>query len=235
MIRLYFYVEGATEAGFAMRVLRPHLAEHGVMVMAAFEAATKRRRGEVHRGGGRRYLPARNELMARLKGNRGGDVRFTTLFDLYALYSDFPGTEAADKQKHIPYERVVTLEKAFKEDIDDSRLIPHIQLHEFEAMLFSEPDKFETIYANAGTGIEKLKAVAAKFKWPELIDDDEQTAPSKRIAAVFPQYAKAKPVDGVAIAEAISLQTIREKCPHFHRWLAVLEGLAAAGSGEEPI
>ena len=35
MKRLYFYVEGPTEQGYVKRVLKPHLATFGVMVMGA--------------------------------------------------------------------------------------------------------------------------------------------------------------------------------------------------------
>ncbi len=61
---------------------------------------------------------------------------FTTMFDLYALPDDFPGYEAA-KAIGEPYARVAALETAFAEAINDSRFIPYIQLHEFEALLFA--------------------------------------------------------------------------------------------------
>jgi hypothetical protein len=119
MVRLYFYVEGQTEQAYVRRVLLPHLAGFGVQVMGAVLAASGRKHGQVSRGGGRRYQPMRNDLGNLLRQDAHDDVRFTTMFDLYALYSGFPGWDEAEKQRHIPRERVLTLEKAFGEDVGD--------------------------------------------------------------------------------------------------------------------
>jgi hypothetical protein len=56
MIRLYLYVEGQTEQQYAQTVLREHLANHSVFVAGAILAATGRRHGIIHRGGGRHFL-----------------------------------------------------------------------------------------------------------------------------------------------------------------------------------
>src|SRR5271169_2118782 len=96
MVRLYFYVEGQTEQGYVTRVLSPHLAAFGVQVMGAVLAASGRKHGHVSRGGGRRYQPMRKDLGNLLRKDAHADVRFTTIFDLYALYDGFPGWDEAD-------------------------------------------------------------------------------------------------------------------------------------------
>ena len=58
-----------------------------------------------------------------------------------------------------------------------------------------------------------------------LINDGQQTAPSKRIIAQFPDYGKAKSTFGPQLAQRIGLSKIRSKCSHFHRWLSRLESL----------
>ena len=146
MVRLYFYVEGQTEQEYAARVLRPHLAAFGVQVMGAVRAASGRKHGHVFRGGGRRYQPMRNDLGNLLRQDARADARFTTMFDLYALHDGFPGWDEADKQRHIPRERVLTLESAFAADVSDRRFIPHIQLYEFETILLCEPGHFALVY-----------------------------------------------------------------------------------------
>src|SRR5260370_7008498 len=50
---------------------------------------------------------------------------YTTLFRS-ALHAGFPGWDEAEKQRHIPHERVLTLERAFAVDVGDHRFIPHI-------------------------------------------------------------------------------------------------------------
>ena len=225
MTRLYFYVEGQTEQAFVKRVLKPHLATFGVMVMGAILKASARSAGIIHRGGGN-FAPARNDLLNLLKLHRGADVRFTTMFDLYALPSDFPGLAATCSKQHLPYERVKYLEEALSEDIADRRLIPHLQLFEFESILLADPTVFSLIYDNAEAGIAKLQAaVRRESGCPELVDDGPDTAPSKRIIQQFPRYLNGKTTDGVDAAECIPLPTVRACSPHFNQWLQTLESL----------
>src|SRR5207244_8951444 len=153
MVRLYFYVEGQTEQEYAARVLTPHLAGFGVQVMGAVLAASGRKHGHVSRGGGRRYQPMRKDLVNLLRQDAHADARFTTMFDLYGLHDGFPGWAEAEKQRHIPRERVLTLESAFAADVSDRRFIPHIQLHEFETIILCAPDHLALVYANAAAGI----------------------------------------------------------------------------------
>ena len=52
---------------------------------------------------------------------------------------------------------------------------------------------------------------------PEEINDDPQTAPSKRILNIFPKYKKV--TDGTQIALKVGLEQIRKECPHFDEWM----------------
>ena len=228
MIRLYFYVEGQTEQEYVARVLRPHLADFGVQVMGAVLAASGRRHGQVSRGGGSRYEPMRKDLGFLLRQHKGADARFTTMFDLYALHSGFPGWDEADKQRHIPHERVLTLERAFAADVDDHRFIPHIQLHEFETILLCDPSHFALEYDHSAAGIAALQAAVAEATSPELVNDHEATAPSKRIIAQFPQYSGQKTTVGVELAQCVGIDTTRSQCAHFDEWLKRLESLDSA-------
>ncbi len=200
MVRLYFYVEGQTEQEYVARVLRPHLAGFAVQVMGAVLAASGRKHGYFFRGGGRRYQPMRNDLGNLLRQDAHADARFTTMFDLYALHDGFPGWDEAETQRHIPRERVVTLERAFAADVGDHRFIPHIQLYEFETILLCEASHFALVYDNCGAGIAALQAAVATATSPELVNDGETTAPSKRIISPFPQYRGQKTTVGVELA-----------------------------------
>jgi hypothetical protein len=96
----------------------------------------------------------------------------------------------------------------------DPRIIPYIQLHEFEALLFSSAAGFEMLFPDIAPQVEQI---IRQYPNPELIDDHPQTAPSKRILNLCKKYDKV--VDGVAIAEAIGLKTIMQQCPRFNAWL----------------
>ena len=171
----------------------------------------------------------KNELLRLLKQKRGTDVRITTMFDLYGLYADFPGVEEAAKVAHLPHQRVRQLQQAFADDVCDARFIPYIQLHEFETILFCELSSFEVAFDECQGRLEALAAdVGGLIETPELIDDGQHSAPSKRIAKQFPAYPNLKPDAPVAIATMIDLAVIRSKCPHFSDWLTELEKLGGA-------
>ncbi len=225
MPRLYLFAEGQTEQTFADNVLKLHLANRSVYLQASVLIAHAKKRGKVHRGGGRKYVPMKNDILRFLTQEKGADVFFTTMIDLYGLPADFPGLAEAEKLRHLPQKRVEALEQAFVEDIGDSRFVPYIQLHEYEAYLFSDVTHFQYFYDHHKRQIAALKAIADGHTTPELIDDGQHSAPSKRIIAEFPDYEDAKSVIGPMLAELIGLEVIRDKCPHFAAWLSRLEQL----------
>jgi hypothetical protein len=230
MPRLYIFAEGQTEQTYGDTVLKHNLATFGVYVQGPILIAHAKKKGRVHRGGGREYLPMRNDIVRLLAQEKANDTYFTTMIDLYAIHSDFPGLAEAEKVRHLPRHRVEQLEQAFANDINDRRFIPHIQLHEFEAILFVDPTAFETFYADCAKQVGALQAIAQAHESPEEIDDGLQTAPSKRIIDQFPDYEGAKRTAGPQIAASIGLDAIRVKCPHFDAWLTRLEKL-----GPDPV
>lgn len=227
MARLYLFVEGRTEQTFADTVLRPHLALNGVYMQPAVQIAHARRRGIVHRGGGRKYHPMRNDIVRFTRQESGGDVFFSSLIDLYAIAPDFPGLAEAERFRSDPYQRVQSLELAWAADIPDRRFIPFLALHEFETYLLVKPEEFEMFYPGEAARIRRLCQVRDSKSSPELINDGPQTAPSKRIISEFPDYERAKAALGPQVAELTGLQAIRDCCPHFDDWMNRLEGLGS--------
>lgn len=227
MARLYLFAEGQTEQTFANNVLGPHLAAYGVYLQRSVLVANHRERGRVYRGGGRHYLPMKNDVVRFLKQEQNRNVYFTTMIDVYSLYRDFPGRQEAARLDGFPQRKVEALEAAFANDIGDSRFIPFLQLHEFEAYLFVDPGQFAFSYDNANASVQRLAAIADGVSSPELINDGWETAPSKRIIKEFPRYEHEKRVVGPEIAELIGVASIRAKCPHFHAWISRLEQLGA--------
>jgi hypothetical protein len=226
MRRLNLVVEGQTEEGFVNQVLAPHLGAIGIYASARCVTTRRDRHrpDRVHRGGLPDYGKARRDL-ERWMAEDAGAV-FTTMFDLYALPEDFP--EFSEARRLInPYERVAFLEAALAADINDHRLIPYLQLHEFEALLFCDPEKFDWEYLEHGPAITRLVGIADAHESPELIDDGPETAPSKRIIEHIPEYAFQKASAGPLIAQRIGIERMRERCPHFAEWLGRLESLAA--------
>jgi hypothetical protein len=225
MARLYLFAEGQTEETFADTVLKPHLARLGVYLTHIILVAHKKKKGRVHRGGGRSYLPMKNDITRFLAQDQNSNAFFTIMLDLYGIPGGFPKLDESEKLRQSPYNRVEFLKRAFATDVGDSRFIPYIQLHEYETYLFSDASALEYFYDHHAKQIANLKAVADNHATPELIDDGPQSAPSKRIIEQLPDYADAKPVVGPQVAELIGLPVILGKCPHFDAWLSRLEKL----------
>ncbi len=164
--------------------------------------------------------------MVQLKQDRGAYC--STMFDFYGLGQGFPGLPLpADLQS---LGRVVRIEQAIKADVvaqipqyrPDVRFIPYLQLHEYEGLLFSDPVAF-------AAGIQQphlsrqFEQIRRDFPTPEDINDDPNTAPSKRVIAAYPAYGKV--IDGTLAAQSVGIARMRQECPHFRAWIESLEAL----------
>lgn len=225
MVRLHLVVEGQSEEAFVNRLLRDHLAALRVYADArCVETGRDKRSSRIYRGGVLDYGRAKRDLCSWMRQDDHPEVCFTTMFDLFALPTDFPGYEAA-RCMGDPYLRVAALEQALAEDITHPRFFPYIQLHEFEALLLSDPGTFGLEFVGREDAIENLRRMSEAYTSPELIDDGQDTAPSKRIIKELPDYAGKKASAGPVIAKAIGLETMKAKCAHFREWLRRLEAL----------
>jgi hypothetical protein len=220
-VTLHIIAEGQTEATFVNHTLKPHLARFSLDVHVLV-VTTRESPNFTHRGGIGNYTKPERDIRLLLSQHSDMDVRFTTMFDLYQLPNDFPGYAVAASHND-PYRRVQTLEDALAEDIGDSRFFPYIQLYEFEALLLSDPQKFESQYDDCVEGISNLVAMASQFQSPELVNDDNP--PSKRINQELLNYNSWKNSVGPIVAGQIGLPTLRSACPHFAEWLGKLENL----------
>ena len=229
MARLYLFAEGRTEQTFAHTVLMPHLAECGVYMNKPVLIAHAHKKHRTHRGGGRRFRPMQNDICRFLEQESANDVFFTSMIDLYALHSGFPGVEEAEKLREASRTGESRLWRNHgQEETHDRRFIPHIQLHEYEAYLFTDISTLSYYYEDQKQReVERAEErIADSVESPELIDDGADTAPSKRIIEQLPLYEHEKATVGVQAAQRIGLARIRDGCPHFSRWVEQLEGLA---------
>ena len=224
MIRMHAVVEGQTEETFVNNVLAPELGPLNV-VIDAHRVTTGRLKARAFRGGLVKYGHLRKDLDLWMRQDDHLDSWFTTMVDLYALPGDFPGL-ASCAQVRDPYGRVECLEEGFERDMAHRRFIPYIQLHEFEALLFAAPRKFEVAFPGAASKIDELVSIRGSFSTPEHIDDGFDSAPSKRILQIFPGYKKT--VAGPEISAQIGMATLRRECPHFDGWMRRIEQVAAS-------
>ena len=94
-----------------------------------------------------------------------------------------------------------------------------------KALLLADPAKLDLYFYEYEDGIARLVEMAEGFDSPELIDDGDVSAPSKRIIGEIREYEYWKASAGPIVADEIGLDTLRIRCKHFGEWLAKLEDL----------
>ena len=221
--RVIALVEGPTEERFVSSLMAEHLGVSGVFITATTPGHRRTQ------GGVRPWPWTEGEIVGLLR--QDADRHVTTMFDYYGMPDDWPGWEEARQSPHAEKANVVEqamldrIVQRFGSDGWKLRFIPYVQMHEFESLLFSDPEILGRIVrvARARTVTRKLKQIAERFATPEDIDDDPNKAPSKRILELASRYQKV--TDGNIAAREIGLTKMSQKCPHFAGWLRRLREL----------
>ncbi len=212
MIRLAISVEGPTEEEFVKRVLADHLRPMEVIPTPILLGR------------------ARND------GVGGGNVNINRLtsemahcyrsFDFVTSRVDFHGFR--DKGSRTVEELEQYLHQEIRTRIphgrDERKVIPYVQRHEFEGLLFSDVKAFGTAMDAPDQSIARLIDIRSRFPTPEDINDNPDTAPSKRIVNAISNYRKR--LHGPLVATEVGLSAIRAECPRFNDWLTRMESLS---------
>ncbi len=206
MKKLIIICEGSTEEKFVKNLIAPYLLQNGVKIVKG-SPLNGLSRGSFER--------IKNDALKFLK--QSNDVFVTTLIDFYKLPTDFPEYNRAMTQYQID-SKVSMLEIEFGKFVNHPNFIPYIQLHEFEALLFSDLMGFQGLSLDKRV-LQKIENIVSNFANPELINEGIHTAPSKRLE-IIPGYNK--PTFGNIIAEANGFNSILQKCPRFRNWIELL-------------
>lgn len=213
MRRLYIIVEGQTEEEFVKQTLRPFFNQQEIYDVRPIKMTTSRG----HKGGFVNYEHLRNDAIRLLR--QEDNILVSTFVDFYKIPSSLPGyQEMASIQ--LAANKTTFLQEKMAEDINDRRFIPYIQLHEFEALLFSSPTGFQLLYNGDERIMSDVYQILDYYTNPEDINDGVQTSPSKRLLNIITDYDKI--VHSNLMAEEIGLRVIMNKCPRFKRWLEKL-------------
>jgi len=198
MVRIGISVEGTTEERFIKRVLAPYLLEKKIEARA------------ISIGGNVHIDKIRGELK-----NFSFDFNFiTTFYDFYG----FKGKATGETKE--------TLETKILNGVHESirpKLIPYIQMYEFEGLLFSCPRSLSSNLSGDSITTWAEEILSGSDNNPEKINDSRETAPSKRL---LKNSNYQKTTHGPNIAQAIGIEKIREMCNGFDNWLRKIEGLA---------
>lgn len=211
----YIYCEGQTEEAFINEILYPYFIKIDIAVYPIV-CTTKRTTSRKYRGGVNDYNKIKRELTMLCKTHPNEYV--TTMFDYYAMPDNTPEIGLHDPDI---YERIGKIEAAVNRDIGQANCMFHFMLHEFEAILFSNPESFELI---AETDVvDKIRKIRESYPTPEHINNSPEMAPSKRLERLIPNYAKIK--NGTLISKDIGIDKILAECPHFCEWIKKIKEL----------
>ncbi|BAS67143.1 DUF4276 family protein [Bathymodiolus septemdierum thioautotrophic gill symbiont] len=194
MVRLLISAEGHSEYKFIKESVDPYLAGLNIFV-------------EIQNMKGNVGVDRVNSKLNKLIYNYD---YVTTLYDFYGF------------KKKSQEETKQSLESRIKQGIKQAqqhKIIPYIQMYEFEALLFSDAE----IMANGlDTSQNWIDSIVNDFPNLETINNSKETAPSKRIGKNA-KYIKTQ--HAPKILQEIGLLKIREKCQGFNAWLTQLEKL----------
>lgn len=205
MVRLAISVEGQTEEIFCERTLCSHLNVNGIF---ATPILLNGRGGDVRLNSIGREL---DDLA------RGFDF-VTTLYDFYG----FKGKTVGETKDSLEAKMVSKVSPGLQ-----NKVIPYVQMYEFEGLLFSSPDAMASQIEKRDRGDVSHWAeeiVRRSNDNPEAINDSPQTAPSKRLQT-YTSYKKT--IDGPNIMQNLGLSEVRVRCEGFNNWISRLEVLNA--------
>ena len=211
-MRLIIVVEGKTEEEFVNELLRPYFYSFGLYNITAIKIQTSKG----FKGGFVNYQHLKRDILRLL---HEPNTLVTTFVDYFRIPTNLPNYDNCIKLSQVG-DRIVCLEASMKSDIGyQDRFIPYIQQHEFESLLFTKSESFSTYYdSKIVSAIEKI---VAQYDNPEDINDNPNTAPSKRLLSIITNYKKV--TDGNLIALETGIEQILIKCPRFRIWVEKLQ------------
>jgi len=217
-IEVMVLVEGQTEQTFIKSLLSPYIFNLTKQKVFLTPMQPGRQSGDV------RFERYEKDIGKHLK--QRNDTYITLMVDYYGV-KNWPGLEESKLQAtHIKKAEVMNRETAkrvqelFPEQNREYRFIPYVSMHEIEALYFSDATSIAQIMNIERTEIE---SILRKYGEPEAINDNPNTAPSKRLIKLSPEFKKT--INGIAIAKAVGIQRMRERCSLFNEWVMRIENL----------
>ncbi len=216
--RIHIICEGETEQEFCSTILSKHFQKKNIFIYAPIIKKSM--------GGIVKWEELKRQIEVTLKNDKTAYV--TTLIDYYGLYKKhkFPNWDEAINEAD-KYKRMEILENGMHNDVEATlryRFFPYIQLHEFEGLLFNKEEIFyQVIPKEELVDTDELRKTFQDFANPEMINDNSETAPSKRLSRIIKGYNKI--VYGIILAEEIGLNNIMKKTRRFAEWINKMENI----------
>lgn len=233
MKSLYIICEGQSEQIFVDKLLIPYLYEKSRTKFAGYGLSapalrSPKAKNQASKGGNVSYIRLKNHIEHFIK--QTPNCHITTFIDFYGIGNDFPNYNQLTAITDI-YQKITQLETDLQ--LIDDRIIPYIQLHEFETVYFADISGFVSSDSNLIEINQDLINICSNFNHcPESINNSPITAPSKRIEQLMEQKLQLKYKKTfyaslyVSDANYHKIDMIRGLCPHFDSWINKLLTLA---------
>lgn len=225
MKTIHIICEGKTEVDFVNKILWDNLGydKYRLEPKTIITNADKKA-GKIYKGGVSNFAKIDRDIKRVLHSIKNADTYITTMFDYYGLPDDFPGMVQSKSITDI-YQRIEKIEDALGSCYKCSQFIPYIQLHEFETLIFSDIESLKKVFFDEcdSIGWQLLYDAVSEFKNVELINNDINSAPSKRLKQCIKSYDKV--YSGIQALQSTDFKLIRQQCRHFNEWITQLESL----------
>ena len=219
--RLLVYCEGQTEDMFVERLLRHHLALHGVKVERPIQARTSFD-PEGQRGGFVNWAAMEFDLRQMFQADADPDLRFTTLLDVYQIPKKVPGMSAITSPLSAVHE-IENVEHAIEGVFNEPRFKAYLQRHELEALLLADMAALARVFHRDRVGLQQLALDIAPFVNAEEINHGVTTHPAARLMAAIPGYKDLKASNAFFVLAEATFTLVRARCPRFDAWLQCWE------------
>jgi len=228
MANVFFIVEGETEEQFYKNTLQGYYRLNDGLFQHYLEVVVIPTKKNVYSRGKKGGLVSYDKCLALIKDRF---IRQSTHCELLLLVLDYYGLHESFKshltsEQRTLEEKVKHIQERLETDVNNPKFKFRLQVHEFEAFLFSEVEVIANHFSSYGNKTEELKDILNSFdENPEYINDSPKTAPSKRLNAIYPGFEKSKTSDGIIIAKNIGVAKIRKRCSHFDAMCKLIDNL----------
>ncbi len=208
---VFLIVEGVTEELFYKNVFSSYFEEIHFTVT---KMPLKRTQSKADDKGGNVSFKSFSDIIKGFIRSASHCQKIIFIYDYYKLNKTF--TDHFNGSEITVAQKIDSIRSRMITEIDNPKFFVFLQIHEFEAYLFSNPEIVGEHFADNKKGKELFKMLEDVNHNPELINDNKETSPSNRILKLFPKYGKT--TDGVTIARKIGIEKIKEMCPYFREF-----------------
>ncbi len=218
MAGIFLIVEGDAEERFYKDTFASAFNNHYFIVV---QMPNKRNlTARAHKGGRVSYDSCVDNVRRFLRSSTHCSL-LALVYDYYGLHATFSDHLAAHESSLD--QQVAAIQSRLQREINDPRFRFVLQVHEFESYLFSDPSQLAAHFGKPGS-LPVLNAILQDFgNDPEMINNAPETAPSKRLAKLFPEFGKV--TDGVTLANKTGVATMRKACKRFDAFCRLIESL----------